>query len=484
MTLKSVLHSAVVLLVVLAAAVLPGAELPCEAEKLCPEESPHSSPWCMTSKFWFEAESASGARGDVVGVTFTLHFAPEFGFEFNSISLAVCHDPDTAEIVGEPVYSEEILARKPLAVQFGPVQEDENPRHSGYGFYSRFGPLVDRSPVVGQLALMTVYYRLVGPPYMRSEVSFCDSLVWGPGDCNFSGIDDTRILPRPWTWPLLSTRNLNGTLAIRDGPTTQPDRPPEPPNAVVYPEPPASDEVNLRVRITDALAVPGDRNVPVDVFVTADVEYTGVIVPIDFDERYLRVARVEDHFLAGTAVVDNEDSLPGAQPDEGYVVIASSMIGTRRIAPAGEEFRAATIFFDVLESAALISQTTLESRSVGGRVRDPFVVVRHLSGNAAQKVEARSEFGAVTISHGILSLRGSLHALLGDANFDGGFDIADPILVLGYLFLGESEPLCLPAADYDGDGELLISDPILMLGVLFLGDSLPAAGEGGRVGCR
>jgi hypothetical protein len=67
---------------------------------------------------------------------------------------------------------------------------------------------------------------------------------------------------------------------------------------------------------------------------------------------------------------------------------------------------------------------------------------------------------------------------------DGAFDISDPISVLGYLFLGDDEPLCRPAADYDGDGRLLISDPIRMLGVLFGGYPAPAASDGGLVRCR
>ncbi|MGH2726194.1 MAG: hypothetical protein ACRDKS_04375 [Actinomycetota bacterium] len=485
MTLKHLLHPVAVLLAVSGSETLPAAELPCETQKLCPEDFyPHA--YCMTSKFWFEAESASGARGDVIGVTISLHYAPDFDMEFNSISLVACHDPSKAEIVGEPVYSEEFLSRNPLVLQFVPVQEDKNPRHTGYGFHSNLSVLRDRSPVAGELPLMTVYYRLLGAPGETSEISFCDGeyLKFGPGSCNFSGIYNTRNLDRTWPPPILSSHNRNGTLTVREGPVTQPDRPPEPPEAVVYPVPPTSEEVNLRVRIGSAVAVPGERGVPVEVFVTAAVEYTAVILPIDFDERVLRAARVEDNFLAGRAILDNQDSVPGAQAEEGYVVIASSIGTQRRIASAGEEFHAATIYFDVLENAGEVTETTLRAQPVGGRAGDPFVIVRHLTGDAAEKVAVGGEFGAVKIVHGSLAIRGSSTTAAGDANFDGGFDIADPSSVLGFLFLGDREPVCRPAADYDGDGQLLISDPIRMLGVLFLGQSPPAASEGGRVGCR
>jgi hypothetical protein len=483
MTLRDVLHSTIPLLAA-AGGILRAVEVPCEAQRPCPEDAP-AGPirYCITPNLWFECESASGARGDVVGVTITLHYAPEFDLPFGMLSLAVCHDPSVAELVGEPIYSEEIVARNPIVIEFIPVREDQNARHSGYGFVSNFFAMMDRNSVIGELPLMTVYYRLIGVPGQSAEVAFCEgSLIVGPNPCNLNGITDTRI--PDFNWPLLSSQNRSGTLTILDGPATHTDRPPEPPEAVVYPEPLTSDEVNLRVRIGSAVAVPGDRGVPVDVFVTADVEYTGIIVPIDFDERYLRVARVEDNFLAGRGLFDNEDSLPGAQAEEGYVVIASSIVGQRRIAPAGEEFHAATVFFDVLESAAEVTETVLQVRSVGGRIGDPFVIVRHLSGDAAERVEVRGEFGAVEIAHGFLAIRPSTETLSGDANFDGGFDIADPVAVLGYLFLGDSEPLCPPAADYDGDGQLLITDPVRMLGVLFLGLPPPAAGEDGLVDCR
>jgi len=486
MNLKCVLGSSVLFFAVAGGNVPLAAEVPlCEAQKLCPENlSPGT--WCMTSQFWFQAESASGASGDVVGVTITLHYAPEFVFEFDDMYLAVCHDPSMAELVGGPVYSEEFLARDPLSMTFVSVREDRNPRHKGYGFYGNFGAMVDKSSIAGELPLMTVYYRLIGAAGETSEVSFCDGefLKFGPGTCNFSGIHDLRILPVRWYPPLLSTGNRNGTLTIVEGPATHPDRPPEPPEAVVYPEVPASEEVNLRVRIGNGFALPGDRAVPIDVFVTADVEYTAVVVPIDFDERYLRVARIEDHFLAGAAPFDNEDAVPGSQPEEGYVIIASSLFGKRRIAPAGREFHAATLYLDVLEAAAEIASTTLEARSVGGRAPHPYIVVRHLSGDAAERVEVRGEFGGGEIDNGVLAIRASLETLPGDANFDGRFDISDPISVLGYLFLGAKEPLCRPAADYDGDGQLVITDPIRMLNVQFSGEGPPDAGDGGLVGCR
>ena len=56
----------------------------------------------------------------------------------------------------------------------------------------------------------------------------------------------------------------------------------------------------------------------------------------------------------------------------------------------------------------------------------------------------------------------------GDANGDGSLDIADPILVLGYLFSNKAVG-CLDTADANDDGVIDIADPVRILGFLFGG---------------
>jgi len=63
----------------------------------------------------------------------------------------------------------------------------------------------------------------------------------------------------------------------------------------------------------------------------------------------------------------------------------------------------------------------------------------------------------------------------GDANSDGGVNIADAIFTLGFLFAGGEEPLCRDAADANDDGGVNIADAIAILGHLFGGaGDLPA----------
>ncbi len=61
----------------------------------------------------------------------------------------------------------------------------------------------------------------------------------------------------------------------------------------------------------------------------------------------------------------------------------------------------------------------------------------------------------------------------GDPTEDGKVDIADPVRILDWLFLGGSKPGCLDATDANASGEVNIADPIYLLSYLFLGGPKP-----------
>jgi YVTN family beta-propeller protein len=63
----------------------------------------------------------------------------------------------------------------------------------------------------------------------------------------------------------------------------------------------------------------------------------------------------------------------------------------------------------------------------------------------------------------------------GDANADGLTNISDPVFTIGYLFLGETPPVCDDAPDSNDDGEQNITDVIYTLNFLFLGGPSPLA---------
>lgn len=85
------------------------------------------------------------------------------------------------------------------------------------------------------------------------------------------------------------------------------------------------------------------------------------------------------------------------------------------------------------------------------------------------------------------AIRPPVDFVRGDCNNDDGFDIGDPIAILGVLFpLGPPPTFyCGDACDANDDGGLDIADPIAMLGALFLGLPLPAPYPGcGQDGLR
>jgi len=63
--------------------------------------------------------------------------------------------------------------------------------------------------------------------------------------------------------------------------------------------------------------------------------------------------------------------------------------------------------------------------------------------------------------------------LRGDPNEDKNIDIADPVLILGYLF-GGKDLLCLDSADVNDDGSINIADAIRILGFLFSDSPAPS----------
>ncbi|MEM7261158.1 MAG: hypothetical protein AAF488_04145, partial [Planctomycetota bacterium] len=72
------------------------------------------------------------------------------------------------------------------------------------------------------------------------------------------------------------------------------------------------------------------------------------------------------------------------------------------------------------------------------------------------------------------SFRPAMFYVRGDADASGIVNIADPIFILNYLFLGGTIPTCIDAADANGDGgEPSISDPVFLLLWLFAGGNPP-----------
>lgn len=97
--------------------------------------------------------------------------------------------------------------------------------------------------------------------------------------------------------------------------------------------------------------------------------------------------------------------------------------------------------------------------------------VEALSGGSFGIWPAPELFSPAEVSPGLITVNGFIERdlLRGDSSSDGRVDLSDAITTLGYLFLGNSSPVCLDAVDADDSGLVEISDAIYLLGALFLG---------------
>jgi len=470
----------------------------------CPPEEtshldPHGTAIVGTDQYVLSVGSASGAVGDVVPVTLVLHSELAHAGRPLNLDIALCHDPAVTELVGAPIYTDEFISLLGVwGATFFSIDEDEGGTfpsdQKGYGgvLQAMLDPdaFEARFPSAMPLAIMTLYYRLKGKPGDTSVLSLCDgALSFGITTCVYNRLwTSNQTLPQePRGWDYLSTANIDGTLRVLDGPATRPDRPSEPLEAQVYRELPSDAEIDFHVRVSSVLAWPGATGVPVDLYTTASVEYTAVLVPLDFDERYLQVRRVESNVLTGAAVVNNDDEMVGANAAEGNVVVfTGNGINNRRLAAEGEELRVATLYVDVLEAASEVTETTLEVVPVRGQ--SPWIGVRHENGNNTGQSRVTSRIEPIAVSSGVLAIgRDTNQFVRGDSNSDGIVDIGDAIAILNRVFLSDISANgvhCMNAANTEASNELNITDAIRLLGYLFLGDSPPpdAPPVGGALG--
>lgn len=441
-----------------------------------------------TDEYFFSVSSASGSKGDIVGVSLWLQSNMVIG---DILTVTLSHDPEIAEIVGDPVYSDEMLSLLGWFILFFAIDQDKNKipyPDEGYGFYSfySFNPILikDRFPSPTPILLATIYYRLIGNPGNVSPLSFTH--LGYLGRCEFNVISMSPCEGYPRSCLFISTVNVNGTLTILDGPTTNPDRPPDPPRAKIYPELPSSSQINYRVRLTGASALPGSQNVPIEVYATANVEYVGLQIPLNFDERYIQLNRIEPRFRGGATLINNLNQIPDESPNEGNAVIYTGLgINSRRLAAEGEELHVATLYFDVLDSAKDIDSTSIRVEKVKDDRGIPFkpaISILHKAGKDSG-VSVTSEVEPIHIVNGMFLLNSNTFVIRGDANADTQLDISDPVVILYYLFIGDIVPECPYAADYDLNGEISLTDAIAILRTLFLGEA-QAEGDLNEVPCR
>ena len=208
--------------------------------------------------------------------------------------------------------------------------------------------------------------------------------------------------------------------------------------------------------IESTSASPGATAVPVEVRGNFGSDFEGFTCDVDFDGTFVDVVDVS---VVGS-VVENADFAGvtinnDPEPAGGFWTLSVIVDSTSPVdpVPAGTDLLLATSTFDTdaLAPAETVVPMTFTSAGVtvaGGGMVTPETV------------------------DGFLSI-GGMEFTRGDADLDGGVNLADGITNLLFQFAGGSAS-CLDALDVNDDGMLTLVDPIELLGFLFLMGPPPA----------
>jgi hypothetical protein len=256
--------------------------------------------------------------------------------------------------------------------------------------------------------------------------------------------------------------------------------------------PSRNDLLDITFKLGEASGVPGGEvTVPFSVK-TSDQAFTdGLDFSIEFDEEALQLVAIETVLQRPDGLpwpgqgkeIFNEDTKPGNDPDEGYVLGRYLFSWWdqpgRQTFPMNQEFVALNLHFLIQGgTSAQVSEVRFLDAIEKECARPPgdFFICgwRNLirSSQAELSPELVSSFVFV---NGRVNIVPDITVFIrGDSNGDGEVNISDAQAILGFLFLGGRGLHCLDAADANDDGRLDISDAIETLRFLFLGGpSLP-----------
>jgi hypothetical protein len=311
---------------------------------------------------------------------------------------------------------------------------------------------------------MTAYFRIKGAPGERSLVRLCDGAleVRGTGSCerNFLLYEGESVFESVYA---RSTRHVSGQVAVIPGPATHPDPPSLPPDAEAYPEAPTAETAGIRFELSGAVAQPGARDVPLEVHVTSNHEWSGFSLSVAFPAGLLEAARVEEHTRPGVIRLDNERGFVG-------MVMTNSR---RRIGAEGERVHLATIHVNLKEAAAEAGEVLLAFEPRDGFLN--WLAIHHRERVNPEALPITAEVEPLFVARGLLRVQTRATAP-GDVNLDYELNLTDPVVLLNALFLDE-EILCPEAGDFNEDAQVNVSDAVAILNHLFLGGRRPAPRE-------
>lgn len=226
-----------------------------------------------------------------------------------------------------------------------------------------------------------------------------------------------------------------------------------------------ADECDFFIlRAQDATGAVGQSGVAQFVQGTSPAEFRGFSFGMSFDPSLLNVESVD---LVDTVAFGSDFVAPNFDNVAGWMTIGVVLDITPPIdtvlAP-GTDLSLVRNLFAVSGTATDgdTSPLTVES-SIGSPAVQPVITVDGLS-EVPELVSGTFTVGGVA---GLF--------IRGDSNADGGFDIADPVNTLAFLFSGGSALSCEDSGDANDDGALDISDSIYSLSALFSGGAQPSS---------
>ncbi len=170
--------------------------------------------------------------------------------------------------------------------------------------------------------------------------------------------------------------------------------------------------------------------------------------------------------------VDNDEATswragwsPGVAADANASPVARITASTLRGAPP------LTVLFDATGSSDAEGDALEYRWTIGGESDSRGLVLTTFNtpGTHAVILDVTDEFGASTRAtvDVVVGDDPRVQFRRGDANADGGANVADAVYVLEFLFADGDPLLCAASGDVDGDGGLTITDAIALLNFLF-----------------
>ncbi len=209
-----------------------------------------------------------------------------------------------------------------------------------------------------------------------------------------------------------------------------------------------------------------DRNAAIPIRLDNDQALYGFSLSLATDVTQLKIVRLD---LEGTAAAEAGWSFgqvleDGARISWGVVLDISAPFDVSKVIPPGEKVHVANLRVDV--SATVPATSIVNFQNFGGDPPARNVLVKTDGQTAAFTTQA----GEITIQ-----APPPEQFRRGDADIDTKLALTDAIRILGFLFLGSGELLCLEAADADDSGKINLTDAVSILFFLFQGGPRPAS---------